>query len=112
MPFPDLRSIREWSDQDHRKGRADLVTLNKKPMFGSLDKQQIEQVLHHQLVGRIGCHDNGLTYVVPISYAYDGNFIYGHTSEGMKIRIMRKNPNVCFQVDEMENMGNWKSVIA
>jgi nitroimidazol reductase NimA-like FMN-containing flavoprotein (pyridoxamine 5'-phosphate oxidase superfamily) len=24
---------------------------------------------------------------------------------------MRKNPNVCFQIDEMENMANWKSVI-
>ena len=24
---------------------------------------------------------------------------------------MRKNPKVCFQVDEMKNMANWKSVV-
>ena len=26
--------------------------------------------------------------------------------------MMRTNPNVCFEVDTMENMANWKSVIA
>ena len=31
---------------------------------------------------------------------------------GMKIEIMRKNPNVCFEVDEMKSFTNWKSVIA
>lgn len=25
---------------------------------------------------------------------------------------MRKNPDVCFQVDKMENTANWKNVIA
>jgi nitroimidazol reductase NimA-like FMN-containing flavoprotein (pyridoxamine 5'-phosphate oxidase superfamily) len=25
---------------------------------------------------------------------------------------MRKNPNFCFQTDIMENLANWKSVIA
>ena len=81
-------------------------------MFGILSSEEIENVLHHQVVGRLGCHAGGLTYVVPISYGYDGEFIYGHTVEGMKIDLMRKNPNVCFEVDTMVNMANWKSVIA
>jgi nitroimidazol reductase NimA-like FMN-containing flavoprotein (pyridoxamine 5'-phosphate oxidase superfamily) len=51
-------------------------------------------------------------YVVPISYAYDGNYIYCHSYEGKKLEFMRKNPAVCFQVDKMKNMANWKSVIA
>ena len=28
------------------------------------------------------------------------------------MEIMRKNPNVCFEVDDLKIMGNWKSVIA
>ena len=80
-------------------------------MFGKLDYKEIEVVLRHQIVGRIGCHAEGMTYVVPISYAYDGVYIYGHTREGMKINIMRKNPQVCFEVDQMKDMANWKSVI-
>ncbi len=80
-------------------------------MIGKLENHEIEEVLHRQLIGRIGCHANDITYVVPISYAYDGTYIYGHTYEGMKIEMMRENPKVCFEVDNMENMANWKSVI-
>jgi nitroimidazol reductase NimA-like FMN-containing flavoprotein (pyridoxamine 5'-phosphate oxidase superfamily) len=80
-------------------------------MFGELSKEQIEVVLRKQLLGRIGCHADGLTYVVPIGYAYDGEYIYGHTGEGMKIDMMRKNPRVCFQVDNVQNIVNWQSVI-
>jgi nitroimidazol reductase NimA-like FMN-containing flavoprotein (pyridoxamine 5'-phosphate oxidase superfamily) len=29
----------------------------------------------------------------------------------MKIDMMRKNPEVCFQVDSIKNLANWESVI-
>ena len=80
-------------------------------MFGKLENKQIDELLNKQVIGRIGCHADGLTYVVPMSYAYDGVYIYGHTLEGMKLNLMRKNPNVCFEVDDMLDMANWKSAI-
>lgn len=81
-------------------------------MLGILEPSQVEKVLQSEIVGHIGCSAEGETYVVPISYAYDGHFIYCHTYEGKKTAIMRKNPRVCFQVDNMRDMCNWKSVIA
>lgn len=80
-------------------------------MLGKLQPQQIEEVLNGQTVGRIGCSADGETYIVPISYAYDGNYIYCHTNEGKKTDMMRKNPRICFEVDEMKDMANWKSVV-
>jgi uncharacterized protein len=80
-------------------------------MLGTLQSTQIEEVLRNQLIGRIGCNADGETYVVPISYAYDGSYIYCHTHEGKKTTIMKKNPKICFQVEDMKNMANWKSVI-
>lgn len=80
-------------------------------MFGKLNNIEIEEVLAHQIIGRIACHANDMSYIVPISYAYDGECIYARTYEGLKINLMRKNPKVCFQTDIMENMANWKSVI-
>lgn len=80
-------------------------------MFGELSQKEIEGVLDQQVVGRLGCHADGKTYVVPISYAYDGEYIYGHTNEGLKITMMRKNPEVCFEVDVLQNMALWQSVI-
>ena len=80
-------------------------------MFGNLSEEAIEHVLKYQLFGRIGCHANNMTYIVPICYAYDGNCIYGRTFEGMKLKMMRENPNVCFQLEHLEGMGKWESVI-
>lgn len=80
-------------------------------MFGNLTDTEIEGLLNRQVIGRIGCHAGGTTYVVPISFAYDGKYIYGHTHEGMKINFMRENPVVCFEVDELINMADWKSVV-
>jgi uncharacterized protein len=81
-------------------------------MIGKLSQVEIDQFLHEHLIGRIGCYADGLTYVVPTSYAYDGTNIYALSPEGMKVQMMRKNPHVCFEVDDTRNMGNWKSVIA
>jgi nitroimidazol reductase NimA-like FMN-containing flavoprotein (pyridoxamine 5'-phosphate oxidase superfamily) len=80
-------------------------------MLGTLDKSQIDTVLYSQVIGRVGCYADSKLYVVPITYAYDGEYIYSHSKEGMKIEMMRKNPDVCFEVDVMENMANWRSVI-
>jgi nitroimidazol reductase NimA-like FMN-containing flavoprotein (pyridoxamine 5'-phosphate oxidase superfamily) len=81
-------------------------------MFGNLTEREIEEVIASQLVGRIGCHADDMTYVVPISYAYEDGCLYAHTREGMKVSMMRKNPKVCFQTDHLEDMANWKSVVA
>lgn len=80
-------------------------------MINKLTPEQIENLLHEELVGHLGCHADGKTYVVPISYAYDDNSIIAHTHEGMKIEMMRKNPAVCFQVDDKKNLDKWRSVI-
>lgn len=81
-------------------------------MSGHVDKDQIEEFLKSQVVGRLGCTDGDKVYVVPITFAIDDGCIYGHTKDGLKIRMMRKNPNVCFETDWVEDLSNWKSVIA
>jgi nitroimidazol reductase NimA-like FMN-containing flavoprotein (pyridoxamine 5'-phosphate oxidase superfamily) len=87
-------------------------TFEKNKMIGHLTTNQIDFVLHNEVVGRIGCYSEGQVYIVPISYVFDGKNIFGHTYEGLKIKTMRENPKVCFQVDNFRDMANWKSVIA
>ena len=81
-------------------------------MLGILNTEEIEQLLGRRMLGRIGCHYGDSIYVVPISYAYDGEYVYCHTHEGLKIDCMREYPKVCFEVDHLEDMANWQSVIA
>jgi uncharacterized protein len=81
-------------------------------MIGRLTFDQIDEVLQSNVLGRIGCCDDTKVYVVPVNYIYDNKYIIAHSVEGMKIRMMRKKPFVCFEVDEMKSFTNWKSVIA
>ncbi|KAA5539949.1 pyridoxamine 5'-phosphate oxidase family protein [Adhaeribacter rhizoryzae] len=80
-------------------------------MLGELNQTQIDYVLRSQAVGRLGCCAGGQVYIVPITYVYEDPYIYGHTKEGLKVNMMRKNPHVCFEVDIIQNLANWQSVI-
>jgi len=81
-------------------------------MLGQLDEAQIDYVLRSEVVGHLGCCHEGRAYVVPITYAYDGESVYAHSIDGMKVHFMRANPTVCFEVEHIDNMANWQSVIA
>jgi nitroimidazol reductase NimA-like FMN-containing flavoprotein (pyridoxamine 5'-phosphate oxidase superfamily) len=81
-------------------------------MMGQLNNNEIETLLKEAVLGRIGCYDGKFSYVVPISYVYDGKYVYCHTYEGKKIDILRKNPMACFEVEHIPNLANWQSVIA
>jgi uncharacterized protein len=80
-------------------------------MIGNLTQEAALEVLQSNLLGRIGCSDGKKVYVVPVNYVFDGKYIIAHSVAGMKIDMMRKNPAVCFEVDEMKDLRNWKSVI-
>lgn len=80
-------------------------------MLGELTDMQAENILTSQVIGRLGCTDGKQPYIVPVTYTYDGKFIYGQTNEGTKLEMLRKNPNVCFQVDSLTDMRNWQSVL-
>lgn len=80
-------------------------------MLGDLTRDQCVQVLYSTEVGRLGYYSEKRMYIVPVSYVFDGEHIYIHSKEGQKVRMMRKHPGVCFQVDRIENLVNWRSVL-
>jgi len=80
-------------------------------MLGELNETQIRNVLSSQVLGRLACTDDKQPYIVPVTYAYDGEYIYGQTNEGTKLTVLRKNPNICFEVTMMTDMANWQSVL-
>jgi nitroimidazol reductase NimA-like FMN-containing flavoprotein (pyridoxamine 5'-phosphate oxidase superfamily) len=80
-------------------------------MIGKLTEQEIDKVLSQNIIGRLGCSEKGKPYVVPLGYIYQDGYIISHSETGMKIRVMRNNPVVCFQVDEIKTHNDWKSVI-
>lgn len=80
-------------------------------MIGKLNEDQVNNILQSEAMGRLACTDGLQPYIVPVNYAYDGKYIYGQTNEGAKLKMLRKNPNVCFEVDRKTDFRNWQSVI-
>ena len=72
----------------------------------------MEALLARVGYGHLGCALDNRPYVVPIQYIYDNSFVYIYTNDGKKAEILRSNPYVCLQVEEVVDNGNWQSIVA
>ena len=68
------------------------------------DKKEIEEIIKQCKTCHVAMVDDGMPYVVPLSYGYrfldDTTLeLYLHSAlEGRKLQILRKNNNVCFEI--------------
>ncbi len=83
-------------------------------MMGNLEEREIEDLLRTEVIARIACvAPDGWPYIVPVTYVYDGGeYVFAHSAEGEKMDAMRKNPRVCFEVEQIRSAANWRTVIA
>lgn len=72
---------------------------------------EIYEVLDRAGHGHLACHNWRETYVVPVTFVRDGDYIYSHSLVGKKIKMMRSHPQVCLQAEEIESFFNWRSVV-
>jgi nitroimidazol reductase NimA-like FMN-containing flavoprotein (pyridoxamine 5'-phosphate oxidase superfamily) len=81
-------------------------------MIGDLTREEMERVLRSQQAGHLGVTDGRRVYIFPISYGYRGDSIYLVSRPGLKLRLMRSHPEVCFEVEQIETPARWRSVMA
>ena len=75
-----------------------------------LDKKEIEEILTHTMIGRLGTCVGGEPYVVPLTFAYNNGKIVFHCSKkGKKLENIVKNSLVCFEVDSGVIIPNEKA---
>ncbi len=66
------------------------------------DQKEIERILKACSVCRLAMVDEDRPYLVPMNFGYRDGALYLHSArEGKKIDLIRKNPHVCFEVDEI-----------
>lgn len=64
------------------------------------DRAEIERIVRQAGVLRLAMVDGDRPYIVPMSFGYADGKIYCHAAnEGMKIDILRRNRNVCFEIE-------------
>lgn len=76
-----------------------------------MTREEMDSLLREAHYGHLGCVRDQRPYVVPMSYAYDDGAVYLFTTEGTKTEIMSANHEVCFQVEEVTDEMNWRSVM-
>lgn len=83
-------------------------------MITDLNPEECVQLLRNNYIGRLAYVMGQGPYVIPVTYHYHDktdNSILSYSLEGHKIDAMRINPSVCVQVDEIESITQWKSVL-
>lgn len=86
------------------------------------DLIDIESVIRAADICRLAMCDGGIPYLVPLCFGYEDNIVYFHSAtEGKKLEMLKKNSNVCFEIDIDQELKpaekpcawdmNYKSVI-
>ncbi len=80
-------------------------------LIKEISSQECLDTVARASVGRLGCSFQDQPYVVPIYFAYEGEWIYVFSTLGKKIEWMRANPKVCVEIEEKVSDSEWISVL-
>jgi nitroimidazol reductase NimA-like FMN-containing flavoprotein (pyridoxamine 5'-phosphate oxidase superfamily) len=63
------------------------------------EREEIDRIIRESKICHLGLIADGRPYVVPVTFGYGNNAIYFHSaSEGRKIRAIKHNDQVCFNI--------------
>lgn len=79
--------------------------------FRDLTGEEIDAILTRNNVGRLAFAFHDRVDIQPIHYVYADGWLYGRTSEGEKTGTLQHNQWVAFEVDEIEDVFTWRSVV-
>jgi uncharacterized protein len=82
------------------------------PQVRELDTRDISAILTRLHVGRIAFARDGVIDIRPVHYVYSQGSIFGRTSHGARLHLENGRPMpVVFEVDEVESLHRWKSLL-
>lgn len=64
------------------------------------DQKSIEEIIRKAKVCHLAVAYQGMSYIVPMNFGYADETLYFHSShEGLKLSILRENPQACFEME-------------
>lgn len=79
--------------------------------FREMEREEIEAMLLRNKVGRVAFSFHDRVDIQPIHYVYERGWLYGRTSEGEKLSTLKHNQWVAFEVDEIADTFDWRSIV-
>ena len=84
---------------------------DREPIFRELSRAESEAILQRNHVGRVAYTFHDRVDIEPVHYVYDAGWIYGRTAPGAKLVTIAHHPWAAFEVDEVEGLFDWRSVV-
>jgi uncharacterized protein len=92
-----------------------MAARTDRPTFHALTRDECLVVLARNHIGRIAYSRQNRVDVEPIHYVYEEGWIFGRTSPGAKLDTLAGTFHgiwpVAFEVDEVEGLFSWRSVV-
>jgi uncharacterized protein len=85
--------------------------MTQQPTFGDLSLEECEALLALQHVGRMAFTFHDKVDVEPLHFVYRDGVIWGRTQPGSKVSVLVRHPWVAFEVDEVQSLFSWRSVV-
>ncbi len=82
-----------------------------KPHIRDLTRDECTALLARNNVGRIAFSFHDRVDIEPIHFVYDSGWLYGRTSQGTKLTTIEHHRWVAFEVDEVQGLFDWQSVV-
>ena len=81
------------------------------PTFRTLDKTECERILSRNHVARVAFSFRDKVDIEPVHYVYDHGAMFGRTSPGSKLTTLAHNQWLAVEVDEVDGLFDWRSVV-
>jgi nitroimidazol reductase NimA-like FMN-containing flavoprotein (pyridoxamine 5'-phosphate oxidase superfamily) len=82
-------------------------------LIHELTPAECQEVLARTTLGRLACARDDQPYIVPVFVYFDPaeHCLYSFSTAGQKIDWMRRNPQVCVEVDDISDQFHWTTVL-
>src|SRR3982750_4653923 len=81
------------------------------PTFRELSRDECDALLARNHVGRVAFTFHDRVDIEPVHYVYADGWLHGRTAPGAKLAVLQHHPWVAVEVDEVEGLFDWRSVV-
>ena len=87
------------------------ANAKRAPQISDMTSDACHALLQRHHVGRMAYCFHNRVDITPLHYVYADGWLFARTSHGHKMEVLAHAPWVAFEVDEMEGVFDWRSVV-
>lgn len=82
------------------------------PHFRELTHEECVALLRQETHGRLAFSFHDRVDIEPLHFVYHDGWLYVRTAAGTKLTTLAHHPWVAFEVDDVDGLFSWRSVVA